>query len=62
MSKYIVLTEKDQTIRGDLNNFDGTEIIGSGSDFYVWSWTNPDPTDLSTIEGNATYIGTVEIS
>lgn len=62
MSKYVLLTQQDQTIRAELNNYDGTELIGSGSDFYVWTWTNPDSTDLSTIEADAHYIGTVELA
>ncbi len=62
MTAYIIVTVNNSTIRADMDNFDGTELVAGQSTFLCWHWVNPAPANLTSAQALTGYLGTVQIS
>ena len=58
----IVTATVDETIIQQIAAMAGTNLVGARTDFTVWEWEDPDPTDLSTVEALAEYKGQIALS
>jgi len=63
MTRITVVTAAiDETTIQEIGALIGTNLVGARTDFTVWEWEDPDPTDLSNVEALADYKGQVALS